>query len=178
LSSPWRKRGAFLLVTPICTRAGDISCAAPPPGKGARRDSGRRRGRGFRPPDRIAAPVRIITGRSLPRPWREHRRFAKGGGDSRGSVRAPHPAVRDRDRFRPRSPSMAGQCVLARLIKQVVEFAKNLDGKRAGRFQKHLENARPVAPDKRISAPCFHAIFPLPGSVRGESPKRSKVPGS
>jgi hypothetical protein len=53
--------------------------------------------------------------------------------------------------------------VLARLIEQVVEVAESLDGKRAGRFQEHLENARPVAPDKRISAPCIHAIFPLPG---------------
>jgi hypothetical protein len=30
---------------------------------------------------------------------------------------------------------------------------KALRGKRAGRFQEHLENARPVASDKRISAP-------------------------
>src|SRR6516162_6774314 len=51
------------------------------------------------------------------------------------------------------------------------------DGKWAGRFQKHLEDARPVAPDQRISAPCFHAIFPLPGSVPGESPKRSNASG-
>jgi hypothetical protein len=36
-------------------------------------------------------------------------------------------------------------------------------GHAAGRFQEHLEDARPVAPDKRISAPCIHAIFPLPG---------------
>ena len=55
-----------------------------------------------------------------------------------------------------------GDAVLARLVEQVVEFAKSLDGKRAGRLQEHLEDARPVAPDKRISTPCFHAIFPLP----------------
>jgi len=70
------------------------------------------------------------------------------------------------------------RAVLARLIKQVFEFAKSLDGKRAGRLQEHLEDARPVAPDKRISAPCLHAIFPLPGSVRGKSPKRSNASGS
>jgi hypothetical protein len=58
--------------------------------------------------------------------------------------------------------------VLARLIEQVVEYAESLDGKRAGRFQEHLGNARPMAPDKRISTPCFHAMFPLAGSVRGE----------
>ena len=71
-----------------------------------------------------------------------------------------------------------GDAVLARLVEQLVEFAESLDGKRAGRFQEHLENARPVAPDKRISAPCIHAIFPLPGSVRGEGPKRSNASGS
>jgi len=70
-----------------------------------------------------------------------------------------------------------GDAVLARLVEQVVEFAESLDGKWAGRFQKHLEDARPVAPDQRISAPCFHAIFPLPGSVPGESPKRSNASG-
>ena len=38
---------------------------------------------------------------------------------------------------------------LIRLVEQVVEFAESLDGKRAGRFQEHLEYAGPVAPDKR-----------------------------
>src|SRR6516165_8961812 len=70
-----------------------------------------------------------------------------------------------------------GDAVLARLVAPVVEFAESLDGKWAGRFHKHLEDARPVAPDQRISAPCFHAIFPLPGSVPGESPKRSNASG-
>jgi len=56
-----------------------------------------------------------------------------------------------------------GDAVLACLVEQVVEFAESLDGKRAGRLQEHLEDARPVAPDKRISTPFFHAIFPLPG---------------
>src|SRR3981189_1471169 len=46
------------------------------------------------------------------------------------------------------------------LVEQVFEFAESPDGKWAGRLQEHLENARPVAPDKRISAPCIHAIFP------------------
>src|SRR5277367_6864712 len=59
-----------------------------------------------------------------------------------------------------------GDAVLARLTEKVVKFAERLDRKRAGRFQEHLEDARPVAPDKRISAPCIlHTIFPpSPGS--------------
>src|SRR6516165_5588956 len=70
-------------------------------------------------------------------------------------------------------PGLAGQLATSpccSVQSRVVEFAENLDGKRAGRFKEHLEDARPVAPDKRISAPCIHAIFPLPSSVRGESP--------
>jgi len=59
-----------------------------------------------------------------------------------------------------------GDVVLARLAEKVVKFAECLDGKWAGRFQEHLKNTRPVAPDERISAPCIlHTIFPLsPGS--------------
>ena len=50
-------------------------------------------------------------------------------------------------------------------VEQVVEFAESLDGKRAGRFQEHLEDARPVAPDKRISAPhILHTISSFTGS--------------
>ena len=36
----------------------------------------------------------------------------------------------------------------------------------------------PCPPEKRVSAPCIHAIFPLPGSVRGQGPKRSRRRGS
>src|SRR2546423_7523044 len=45
-----------------------------------------------------------------------------------------------------------GDAVLAGLVEQVFEFAESPNGKWAGRFQEHLENARPVAPDKGISA--------------------------
>jgi hypothetical protein len=66
---------------------------------------------------------------------------------------------------------MAGQCVLARLVEQVVEFAESLDGKRAGRLQEHLEDARPVAPDKRISTPAFMRsfLYPVEFAVRARS---------
>jgi hypothetical protein len=57
-------------------------------------------------------------------------------------------------------------------------FPKAPDGKRAGRFQEHLENARPVTPDERIGVPCIHTIFPLPGSVRGEGSEAEYAPGS
>src|SRR5215831_20138803 len=54
-----------------------------------------------------------------------------------------------------------GDLVLARLAEKVVKFAERLDGKWASWFQEHLEDARPVAPDERISAPCIlHTIFP------------------
>ena len=64
--------------------------------------------------------------------------------------------------------------VLARLAEKLVKFAERLDGKRAGWFQEHLKGARSAAPDNRISVLCIHAIFPLPGSVRGEGPKRRR----
>jgi hypothetical protein len=51
--------------------------------------------------------------------------------------------------------------VLARLGEQVVEFAERLDGKWACRFEEYLEDAGPMALDKRIGTPCTaHAIFP------------------
>jgi hypothetical protein len=56
-----------------------------------------------------------------------------------------------------------GDAVLAGLVEQVFEFAESPDGKWAGRFQEHLENARPVAPDKGISARyAFMRSFPYP----------------
>ena len=52
--------------------------------------------------------------------------------------------------------------VLARLGEKIVQFAERLDGKWACRFEEHLEDARPVAPDKWIGTPCTaHLIFPL-----------------
>src|SRR5947208_16211139 len=57
------------------------------------------------------SPLSNITGRSLPSPSRQRTlALHEPGGGSRASVRAPHRAVRDRDRFRLRWPSMAGQC--------------------------------------------------------------------
>jgi hypothetical protein len=58
-------------------------------------------------------------------------------------------------------PELDGDLVLARLAEKVVKFAECPDGKWAGRFQEHLEGARPVAPDERVSAPCIlHTVFP------------------
>ena len=56
-----------------------------------------------------------------------------------------------------------GDAVLARLCKQVIEFAERSDGKWAGRFKEYLERARPVAPHERIGAPlCLvHMIVPV-----------------
>src|SRR6516165_8602729 len=67
--------------------------------------------------------------------------------------------------------------VLAGLAEQVVKFAECLDGKWAGRFQEHLEDARPVAPDERISAPhILHTIFPpSPGSHAATARRESDV---
>ena len=61
--------------------------------------------------------------------------------------------------------------VLARLGEKVVQFAERLDGKWACRFEEHLEDARPVAPDKRIGTPCTaHTISPpLPVRPPGEA---------
>jgi hypothetical protein len=55
------------------------------------------------------------------------------------------------------------------LSEQVIEFAKRAGGKRAGGFKEYLEHARPVAPDKRISAPCnlVHTVLPVSGSLSG-----------
>jgi hypothetical protein len=58
------------------------------------------------------------------------------------------------------------------LAEQVFEFAESPDGKWAGRFQEHLENAGPVAPDKRISAPCAlmrSFLYPVQFAVKARS---------
>jgi hypothetical protein len=70
-----------------------------------------------------------------------------------------------------------GDTVFTRLLQQVVEFAERLHGKRAGRFQEHFEDVRPVAPDKRISAPCiFHTIFSsFTWFVSGEGSKEKEA---
>ena len=47
-------------------------------------------------------------------------------------------------RLRPKA-ELNGDVVLARLLQQVVEFAERLHGKRAGRFQEHFEDVRPLA---------------------------------
>src|SRR5262249_39119875 len=70
-----------------------------------------------------------------------------------------------------------GDLVLARLAEKVVKFAERLDGKRAGRLQEHLEDARPVAPDKRISTPSSMRSFHYPVEF-AKSPRRSNVSGS
>ena len=92
-----------------------------------RRPRGGRRSPSLAAPRPTPAPVTLhgIPPDSLERkpscPARVCRRFMAPGrqrwpgvrepdGGSRGSVRAPHRAVRDRDRFRLRSPSTAGQC--------------------------------------------------------------------
>jgi hypothetical protein len=62
-----------------------------------------------------------------------------------------------------------GDAVFARLVEQVVKLAERLDGKRAGRFQKHLEDAGSVTPDERISVPILHAISFI-WFVRSEGP--------
>ena len=43
--------------------------------------------------------------------------------------------------------------VFACLVDHVVKSSECLDGKRAGRFKKHLEDAGPVTPDERIGEP-------------------------
>src|SRR5262249_18528416 len=70
-----------------------------------------------------------------------------------------------------------GDLVVARLAEKVVKFGECLDGKWASWFQKHLEDARPVAPDERVSAPwILHTIFPpSPGSYAATARRRSDV---
>ncbi len=72
---------------------------------------------------------------------------------------------------------LIGDTVFPRLRQQVVEFAESPDGKRAGRFQEHLEHARPVAPDQRISTPrsLIHAVSPVCPIAAAS---RCKTPGS
>src|SRR5262249_39066254 len=55
-----------------------------------------------------------------------------------------------------------GDAVLARLCENVLELSERSRGKRTGRLQEHLEDARPMAPNKRIGPPHRrHAIFSL-----------------
>ena len=71
----------------------------------------------------------------------------------------------------PRRHDLCAQ-ILGEVVEQVFEFAESPDGKRAGRFQEHLEDARPVAPDKRISAPCAFMrsfLYPVQFAVRARS---------
>jgi hypothetical protein len=53
-----------------------------------------------------------------------------------------------------------GDPVFARLVEEVVELSERLDGKRAGRLKKHLEDAGPVTPNERIGAPIVHPVVP------------------
>src|SRR5450631_739770 len=56
-----------------------------------------------------------------------------------------------------------GDTVFTPLQQQAIEFAERPHGKRAGRFKEYLEHARPLVPDKRVSAPCslLHVILPV-----------------
>ena len=70
-----------------------------------------------------------------------------------------------------------GDAVLARLVEQVVEFAESLDGKRAGRFQEHLEDASSWP---QTSGSARHAfmrsfLYPVQFAVRARS---GAAPGS
>ena len=70
------------------------------------------------------------------------------------------------------------------------EFAESPDGKWAGRFQEHLENARPVAPDNGSARHAFMLsfLYPVQFAVKARSgvgaaapeafPGYDKMPGA
>ena len=113
---------------------------------------------------------------------RGHRRHDRFRGslsafEGRGGQNATHDHARVHvPRLRLKA-ELDGDAVLARLVEQVVEFAESLDGKRAGRLQEHLEDARPVAPDKADQHAMLSCDLPLPVEF-AESPRRSNAPRS
>src|SRR5215472_15582764 len=114
------------------------------------------------------------------RGYRRHNRLCCGLSDfkRRGGQDTAHDHARVHVPRLRLKPELDCDAVLAGLAEQVVKFAECLDGKWAGRFQEHLEDARPVAPDERISAPyILHTIFPpSPGSYACPKGIRRCVP--
>src|SRR5215472_15458283 len=108
------------------------------------------------------------------RGYRRHNRLCCGLSDfeRRGGQDTAHDHARVHVPRLRLKPELDSDPVLAGLAEQVVKFAESLDGKWAGRFQEHLEDARPVAPNERISA--IYSSYDLSSFawfLRGDGPK-------
>jgi hypothetical protein len=83
--------------------------------------------------------------------------------ERRGSQNAAHDHARLHVPWLRLQTDLDRDAIFARTSEQVIELAERSHGKWAGRFKEDLEHARPVAPDKRISAPLklCHTMLPF-----------------